>query len=121
MAQMEWLKAHRSKYKHLYEECGPAACGSQAKHWPSNSWEHLNYAPKCPKCLQINRARPIREVEETTGVAARTIRRWIADGKVWGEQRYGKLWYVDPDDVQRVAAESGEGARRGWPLGRPRK
>jgi len=71
--------------------------------------------------LQINRARPIREVEETTGVAARTIRRWIADGKVWGEQRYGKLWYVDPDDVQRVAAESGEGARRGWPLGKARK
>ena len=57
MTQMEWLKACRSKYKHLYEECGPTACGSKAKHWPYNSWEHLNGAPKCPKCLQIERER----------------------------------------------------------------
>ncbi len=50
------------------------------------------------------RMRPIREVAEATGVPVSTIRRWAAEGQVAAEKRFGKLWYVDPLDVELLVA-----------------
>lgn len=51
------------------------------------------------------RMRPIREVSEMTGVSAPTLRRWAAQGQVEAEKRYGKLWYIDPQDVELAVAQ----------------
>jgi len=66
------------------------------------------------------RMRPIREVAAATGVAISTIRRWAGEGQVAAEKRYGKLWYVDPQDVELLVAMEEPGGR-GWRLGRRRK
>jgi len=68
---------------------------------------------------ESERLRPIREVAATTGVSVATIRRWAAEGQVVAEKRYGKLWYVLPEDVELLVA-SEEPRRRGWPLGKAR-
>ena len=57
------------------------------------------------EATESDRMRPIREVTEQFGVGASSIRMWIADGQVKAEQRYGKLWYVLPDDLERLIAE----------------
>lgn len=64
------------------------------------------------------RARPAREVAEMYGISVATIRRWCAERQVWCEKRYGKLWYVDPKDVELLVAS--DAVRPGWPLGRKR-
>ena len=56
------------------------------------------------------RMRPIREVAEATGVSVATIRRWARDGQVAAEKRFGKLWYVDPQDIEyQIATEATRG------------
>jgi len=57
------------------------------------------------------RMRPIREVAEVTGVPVSTIRRWAGEGQVAAEKRFGKLWYVDPQDVELAVAQE-EGSER---------
>ena len=57
--------------------------------------------------------RPLREVAEITGIAQSTLRKWCLTGDVAAEQRYGKLWYLDPGDARRVAIEQGAMTRPG--------
>jgi len=64
------------------------------------------------------RMRPIREVAELHDVDPATIRRWAAAHQVAAEKR-GKLWYVDPHDVELLVATE-ERRQRGWRLGRKR-
>jgi hypothetical protein len=51
--------------------------------------------------------RPVREVAEMTGLSVALVRR-LANGnhalsdQVRSEQRFGKLWYVLPDDVEML-------------------
>lgn len=54
---------------------------------------------------EVDRMRPIREAAERCGVGVSSIRMWIAGGQIAAEQRYGKLWYVLPDDIERLIAE----------------
>lgn len=48
---MKWKKGRQTKYKHLYIG-NDAVCGSPTHPWPPGSFEHVFFAPKCPKCLK---------------------------------------------------------------------
>ena len=54
----------------------------------------------------------VSEAARTTGVAARTIQRWIAEHRVHA-QRHGKLWRVKLSDVEHVAKTLKPGRKPG--------
>src|SRR5215208_7092021 len=53
-----------------------------------------------------------------TGIPARTLRRWIADGKL-PATKAGRKNLVNIADVRRVSAIAGRSLGRGWPADDP--
>jgi excisionase family DNA binding protein len=54
--------------------------------------------------LPPDHLRPIREASPLTGVPKRTIAQWAQQGRIEAQKFGPRIWYVNVDDVRRVAA-----------------
>ena len=48
--------------------------------------------------------RRISEVAAITGIPRRTLQRWASEGRIEAQRVGAKLWYINLDDVEHVAA-----------------
>lgn len=56
------------------------------------------------EATQHDRMRPSREVAKQLGLSRSSLRRWCQRGQILSEKR-GSIWYILPEDVERLIAE----------------
>lgn len=56
----------------------------------------------------------IRQAAELLGIKVRTVRQWIADGKIRAKKySFSRRWFISADEIMRVKGEQTDGKESG--------